>query len=84
MSTHGYFNWASLSYCCQWSLLMYVCRLMMAPLCAPMGTPMSQFGVVQATCMQGGLARVAPLFASWSTILFPIMPVCAMTFWILI
>lgn len=31
-----------------------------------------------------GLGRVVPSFASWSVISIPIMPVCAMTFWVVI
>lgn len=31
-----------------------------------------------------GLASVGPLFASLSTILFPNIPMCALTFWIVV
>lgn len=34
--------------------------------------------------VQERLARVVPSFASWSLILFPIMPVCALRFWIMV
>lgn len=66
---------------------MHACRLQMAPMCGPLETPLSQDGVVLATCMWGvviGLARVVPSFASWSLISFPTMPVCALRFWIMI
>ena len=49
----------------------------------PVETPWSQVGVVWAVCILGvlvGLSRKASLFASWSTISFTIMPMCAMIF----
>ena len=59
----------------------------MAPVCVPIGTPLSQYGVVWVVCILGvlvGLSRRAPLFASWSAISLPIIHVCALTFWIVI
>ena len=43
--------------------------------------------MVCAMWMRGvglGLARVVPSFASWSAISFPMMPMCALTFCIVI
>ena len=65
------------------SLLMYVCRFRMAPVWVPVGTPLSQYGVIWAICIMGvfmGLFRRAPSFASWSTISLLIMPICALIF----
>jgi hypothetical protein len=76
-------NWTHLSSWLLCSLLMYVCRFRIAPVWVPIGTSLSQHGVVWAVCILGilaGLSRRAPLFASRSVISLPIMLVCAMTF----
>lgn len=48
-----------------------------------MGVPWSQYGVECAKCIYDvgvGLAGVGLLFVSLSTILFPTIPMCALTF----
>lgn len=80
-------NWASLIYCFMCSLLMYVCRLHIACVWVPVGTPLSQYGVRWAICIFGvlvGLSKKAPWFASCSSISLPIMHVCALIFWIVV
>ena len=67
LSIYVNLDWASLSSWFLCSSLMYVCRFRMAPVCVPVGTPFSQYGVVWAVCILGvlvGLSRRAPLFAS--------------------
>ena len=87
LSMYENLDWA---HCHSWflcSLLTYACRFRMAPMCVPVGTPLSQYGVVWAICILGvlaGLSRRAPLFASWSAISLPIIHVCALTFCIVI
>ena len=67
LSMYGNLDWAHFSSRFLCSLLTYVCRFRMAPICVPVGTPFSQYGVVWAVCILGvlvGLSRRAPLFAS--------------------
>lgn len=66
---------------------MYACRFRISPLCSMVGTPLSQYGVVCAICIcivGVGLASVVPSLANWSATSLPIIPVWALTFWIVI
>ena len=66
-----YLDWAHFNSWFLCSLLTYVCRFRMAPVCVPVGTPLSQYGVIWAVCILGmlvGLSRRAPLFVGWSAI----------------
>ena len=87
LSTYVNLDWANLSSRFMCSLLMYVCRLRIAPIWAPVGTPLSKYGMVCDVCILWvlvGLSRRAPSFASWSAISLPIMYVCVVSFWIMI
>lgn len=75
MANSNYNSW--------FSLCMYVCKSQRAPLCAPIGVPFMQYGVVYGMCTWGvgvGLSNVVMSFANWLTISFPIILVCTMTF----
>jgi hypothetical protein len=52
-------DWASLNFWFLCSLLTYDYRLHIAPMWVPIGTPLSQYGVVWVVCILG-----ASLFAS--------------------
>ena len=67
LSMYVNLDWASLSSWFLCSLLMYVCRLHLAPVRVHVGTPLSQYGVVWAVCTLGVLpclSRRAPSFAN--------------------
>ena len=53
-------HWASLNSWFLCSLLMYICRLCIAPMCEPIGTPLSQYDIVWAVCIW-----VVPTGLSW-------------------
>ena len=83
LSMYVNLDWANLSSWFMCSLLVYVCELHIAPLWVPLGTLLSQYGVVWAVCILGVLvvlSRRAPLFVSSSANSFPTMPVCALIF----
>jgi hypothetical protein len=76
-------DWASLSSWFWVFLNDIFCRLRMAPVWEPLGTPLSQYGVVCVVCIMGvlsGLFKRAPLLASWFAMSLHVMPVCALTF----
>ena len=80
-------DWASLSSLCVCLLLMYACRLCIAPMWVLVKTPLSQCGVVWVVRIPGvlaGLSRRVSSFANWSTISLSTMPVCVLTFCIVI
>jgi len=80
--TYGYFWMASAHSRFSCSFVINVRRLRIAPSCVSVGQLASQDGVVRAMCIHGvvsGLSFSVPIFASVSTISFPLMHVCART-----
>ena len=66
LSMYVNLDWAHLNSWFLCSLLMYVRRLCMAPMWVPVGTPLSQCGVIWDVCILGMLAgsfKRALLFA---------------------
>ena len=66
---------------------MYAYRMHIEHACVKVGIPLSQYRVVWFVCIKGmlvGLLKRVLSFASWLAILLPIMPMCALTFCIVI